>query len=146
MREVAFYRNEAGNVLALVGAAGKELTVDGQKYTLLVAGSTDAATEKHVPTLQKIDNVLEVEVGSVEHPSEEKHYIEWIALVTDKKVEIRYLKPGQKPKAVFDADDHGIVYAYCNLHGLWKEEFAVQHTADEEQYVCSPEFGGCRLV
>lgn len=147
MKEVAFYRNDAtGSVVVLAGAQGKELVLDGQKYDLLVADSVDAAKEKHVPALQKIDNVLEVEVGSVEHPMQDKHYIEWVALVTDDKVDIRYFKPGQKPKAVFDAGDHGVVYAYCNLHGLWKEEFAVQHAPEEEQYVCSPEFGGCRLI
>ena len=62
-----------------------------------------------------------VEVGSVTHPMEEKHYIEWIALVSDKSVDIRYLNPGEAPKAEFEGNS-GVVYAYCNLHGLWKTE------------------------
>ncbi|MDU3112267.1 MAG: desulfoferrodoxin family protein, partial [Megasphaera sp.] len=83
MKHVEFYRNDAdGKVLVVVGAqAPEEVIYAGQKLTHLVAGSVDAAQEKHVPCIQKIDNHLEVQVGSVIHPMEEKHYIEWIALV-----------------------------------------------------------------
>lgn len=111
--------------------------------THLVAGSVDAAQEKHVPCIQKIDNHLEVQVGSVIHPMEEKHYIEWIALVDDKGVDIRYLKPGEEPKAHFETGDNGEVYAYCNLHGLWKESFSVKEAPALDSAMCSPEFGGC---
>ena len=74
---------------------------------------------------------------------EEKHYIEWIALVDDNGVDIRYLKPGEEPKAEFETGDAGEVYAYCNLHGLWKESFAVKEAPTLDGATCSPEFGGC---
>lgn len=123
MKHVEFYRNETDNsVLAVVGAsAGQEVTVDGQKLVHLVADSVDAAKEKHVPAVQKKDGRLLVEVGSVTHPMEEKHYIEWIAFVSDGAVHIQYLQPGEAPKAEFEGTS-GVVYAYCNLHGLWKTE------------------------
>lgn len=111
--------------------------------THLVADTVDAAKEKHVPAIQKIDGHLEVHVGSVTHPMEEKHYIEWIALVDDNGVDIRYLKPGEEPKAEFETGDAGEVYAYCNLHGLWKESFAVKEAPPLDGATCSPEFGGC---
>ena len=145
MKHVEFYRNAAdGKVLVVVGAqAPEEVIYAGQKLTHLVAGSVDAAQEKHVPCIQKIDNHLEVQVGSVIHPMEEKHYIEWIALVDDKGVDIRYLKPGEEPKAHFETGDNGEVYAYCNLHGLWKETFSVKEAPALDSAMCSPEFGGC---
>lgn len=123
MKHVEFYRNEKDNpILAVVGVqAEQEVVVDGQKLVRLVADSVDAAKEKHVPAVRKEDGRLLVEVGSVTHPMEEKHYIEWIALVSDKSVDIRYLNPGEAPKAEFEGNS-GVVYAYCNLHGLWKTE------------------------
>ncbi|MBM6731950.1 desulfoferrodoxin family protein [Megasphaera stantonii] len=123
MKHVEFYRNEKDNsILAVVGVqAEQEIVVDGQKLVRLVADSVDAAKEKHVPAVRKEDGRLVVEVGSVTHPMEEKHYIEWIALVSDKSVDIRYLNPGEAPKAEFEGNS-GVVYAYCNLHGLWKTE------------------------
>lgn len=68
-------------------------------------------------------DTIEVTVGSVEHPMLEEHYIEWIALATDDKLEVKFLKPGDAPKAVFAAVDSGVVYESCNLHGIWKAEF-----------------------
>lgn len=123
MKHVEFYRNEKDNsILAVVGVqAEQEVVVDGRKLVRLVADSVDAAKEKHVPAVRKEDGRLLVEVGSVTHPMEEKHYIEWIALVSDKSVDIRYLNPGEAPKAEFEGNS-GVVYAYCNLHGLWKTE------------------------
>ena len=123
MKHVEFYRNEKDNsILAVVGVqAEQEIVVDGQKLVRLVADSVDAAKEKHVPAVRKEDGRLLVEVGSVTHPMEEKHYIEWIALVSDKSIDIRYLNPGEAPKAEFEGNS-GVVYAYCNLHGLWKTE------------------------
>lgn len=123
MKHVEFYRNEKDNsILAVVGVqAEQEIVVDAQKLVRLVADSVDAAKEKHVPAVRKEDGRLVVEVGSVTHPMEEKHYIEWIALVSDKSVDIRYLNPGEAPKAEFEGNS-GVVYAYCNLHGLWKTE------------------------
>ena len=88
----------------------------------LIPGTTDAAVEKHVPVVTEKGNLVEVAVGSVTHPMEDKHFIEWIALETEKSVQIINLKPGQEPKAVFaltEGDKVVRAYAYCNLHGLW---------------------------
>ena len=124
MKHVEFYRNNIdGKVLVLTGGQAPESVIyDGQELTHLVAGSVDAAQEKHVPAFQKIDGHLEVHVGSVTHPMEDKHYIEWIALECDGKLTFKYLKPGEAPKADFHVVDKGTVYAYCNLHGLWKAD------------------------
>ena len=86
----------------------------------LTANTTDGAYEKHVPFISQIGNIVTVRVGSVEHPSLPAHYIEWILLETEQGFQIRYLKPGMKPEAVFSVNE-GIkaVYKYCNLHGLW---------------------------
>ena len=112
MKHVEFYRNEKDNsILAVVGVqAEQEIVVDGQKLVRLVADSVDAAKEKHVPAVRKEDGRLVVEVGSVTHPMEEKHYIEWIALVSDASVDIRYLNTGEAPKAEFEGTS-GVVYA-----------------------------------
>lgn len=109
MKHVEFYRNDKdGSVLVSVGTQVPEkLIYAGQELTHLVADTVDAAKEKHVPAIQKIDGHLEVHVGSVTHPMEEKHYIEWIALVDDNGVDIRYLKPGEEPKAEFETGDAG---------------------------------------
>ncbi|MGI6755843.1 MAG: desulfoferrodoxin family protein [Atopobiaceae bacterium] len=90
----------------------------------LKAGSTDAAQEKHVPALSLDGHKLTVTVGSVEHPMTEEHYIEWIAVVADDRLNVRYLKPGDKPtiSQCINGAANVSVYAYCNLHGLWKAD------------------------
>ena len=90
----------------------------------LVAGSTDAATEKHVPVAVREGADVKVTVGSVEHPMLEEHSIQWIALAQGDRVEIHHLHPGEKPETVFAsvAEGPATVYEYCNLHGLWKCE------------------------
>ena len=95
----------------------------GQPMQLLTANTTDGAREKHVPVVTREGNTVSVNVGSVDHPMISEHYIEWIALQTEKGFRIVYLEPGQAPKADFLADEQvKAVYAYCNLHGLWKTE------------------------
>lgn len=89
-------------------------------YELLVANETDGAIEKHVPVYSINDNRIYVQVGEIEHPMDDNHYIMWIALVHDDKVNMVYLKPNEKPEALFDYKNNTIIYAYCNLHGLWK--------------------------
>jgi len=124
MSIVDFYRCErCGNIVALIKKGGGTLTCCGQAMTKLEANSTDAATEKHVPVVTKENGKIHVVVGSTLHPMLQEHYIEWIALVADDKVEFKYLKPGEEPKASFSEAKSGTVYAYCNLHGLWKTEF-----------------------
>lgn len=124
MADVTFYRCElCGNMVALIKKGGGTLVCCGQNMTKLVANSTDAATEKHVPVIAKENGKIKVAVGSAPHPMLPEHHIEWIALVDGEKVELKYLKPGDEPKAEFDEVPSGTVYAYCNLHGLWKAEF-----------------------
>lgn len=88
--------------------------------TELIANTTDAAGEKHVPVISISGDEVKVEVGSVEHPSLEAHYIEFIVLVTEGGMQMKWLKPGMKPEAVFKVTDKVVAaYEYCNLHGLW---------------------------
>ena len=95
----------------------------GQPMTEIVPGSTDAALEKHVPVYKVEGNKVFVTVGSVEHPMLPEHYIEWISLQTKAGNQRKPLQPGQAPKACFslcEGDEVEAVYAYCNLHSLWK--------------------------
>lgn len=124
MPNVDFFRCErCGNIVALIKKGGGVLSCCGQAMTKLVANSTDAAKEKHVPVVTKEGGKLKVAVGATLHPMTEEHYIEWIALVSGSRLEFAYLKPGEVPKAEFAGAESGTVYAYCNLHGLWKADF-----------------------
>ena len=89
--------------------------------TLLVENTVDAAKEKHVPVIEKIDGGYKVSVGSVPHPMEEKHYIEWVELIAGSTAYRQFLEPGGAPEAIFKIDaDQVSAREYCNLHGLWK--------------------------
>ncbi len=89
--------------------------------TELTANTTDGAHEKHVPVIEINGDEVKVAVGSVEHPSLEAHYIEFIVLVTETGMQMKWLKPGMKPEAVFKTDEKVVAaFEYCNLHGLWK--------------------------
>ncbi|MCI7309352.1 MAG: desulfoferrodoxin [Prevotella sp.] len=107
----------------MVNAAGGTLSCCGQPMQLLKENSVDAATEKHVPVVEKIEGGYRVTVGEVEHPMTEEHSIEWIELITETEVLRKHLKPTDKPVAVFKTDATE-VYAreYCNLHGLWRSK------------------------
>ena len=97
----------------------KTLTVGEE----LIANTVDAAQEKHVPVITINGDEVKVEVGSVEHPSLPAHYIEFIVLVTETGMQMKWLKPGMKPEAVFKVMDKPVAaYEYCNLHGLWMVE------------------------
>lgn len=121
-----FFRcDHCGNFVGVINDAGVPMMCCGQKMTEVVAGTTDAAVEKHVPVVTVDGNIVKAVVGSVEHPMIEEHYIEWIALETEKGVQRKTLKAGDAPEAEFalTADDKVVAaYAYCNLHGLWKSE------------------------
>ncbi len=83
----------------------------------------DAAFEKHVPVIEQNGDAVTVKVGSVEHPSMPEHYIEWIVLVTESGIQMKWLKPGMKPEAIFKVNEKVVAaYEYCNLHGLWKAD------------------------
>lgn len=102
MEKELFYRCEkCGNLVAMIHVGGGQKICCGQPMTLLVANSVDASKEKHVPVYEKVNGRLDVTVGAVPHPMLPEHHIEWIALVTDSKFELIYLKPGSEPKAEF---------------------------------------------
>lgn len=94
------------------------ITCCGEKMTLVRPNSVDAAFEKHVPTYEVSDEKI---IVTVNHVMEEEHYIEWIAFVSDKKEEYIYLKPNMEAKVEFKKEK-GIIYSYCNKHGLWAKE------------------------
>lgn len=112
-----------GNIIVKVKDSKVPVFCCGEKMKELVPGSTDAATEKHVPVVTVSGNKVNVVVGSVEHPMLDVHYIEWIILETTKGFHKYDLKPGEKPSAEFvlaEGEEVVCAYEYCNLHGLWK--------------------------
>ena len=110
-----------GNIVEVVHGGIGELVCCGQPMELLDEKTADATTEKHVPVIEKIDGGYKVTVGSTLHPMEEKHYIEWIELLTDGKAYRQFLNPGDAPEAEFGVQaDSVTAREYCNVHGLWK--------------------------
>jgi superoxide reductase len=110
-----------GNIVEMLHTGVGELVCCGQPMKLFVENTVDAAKEKHVPVVEKINGGYKVKVGSIPHPMEEKHYIEWIELVAGDKAYRQFLSPGDKPEAAFMIDaDQVTAREYCNLHGLWK--------------------------
>lgn len=116
------YRSkECGIMTEVLTPADGALECCGKPMELVTENTVDAAKEKHVPVIEKIDGGYRVKVGAVEHPMLENHYIEWIELVEENKIQRKYLKPGEKPEAVFLTDSENVsAREYCNLHGLWK--------------------------
>ena len=116
MAGVKFYKcAHCGNVVAVL--------VDGG-VTPVQAGTTDGAHEKHVPAVEREGDELRVRVGSVEHPMLPEHYIQFIAVACEKRLQVAHLKPGEAPEAVFHvpAGAAVTVYELCNIHGLWSAE------------------------
>jgi superoxide reductase len=110
-----------GNIVGVMHAGPGELVCCGQPMVCLKENSVDAAVEKHVPVIEKTEGGVKVKVGSVAHPMQEDHYIEWIEIVADGKSYRQFLKPGDAPEAVFLVDAANITAKeYCNLHGYWK--------------------------
>jgi len=110
-----------GNMVEVIHQGEGELVCCGQPMNLLTENSVDAAQEKHVPVVEKIDGGFKVTVGSVPHPMEEKHFIEWIELIADGKAYRQFLNPGDAPEAVFSIEaSESTAREHCNLHGLWK--------------------------
>jgi superoxide reductase len=110
-----------GNIVDVLHAGGGELVCCGQPMKLFVENTVDAAKEKHVPVIEKTANGFKVKVGSVTHPMEEKHYIEWVELIVGDQVYRQFLSPGQAPEAEFCVKaDQAVAREYCNMHGLWK--------------------------
>ena len=125
MSKVVFYRCEkCGNLVAVVEKGTCIPQCCGEPMSELVPGSVDAATEKHVPVVVREGGKIKARVGEVSHPMLDAHYIQWIALAANDRVDIRYLHPGDAPETEFACDgaQNVTVYEYCNLHGLWKAE------------------------
>ena len=113
--------NVCGNIVEVLHAGKGELVCCGQPMELLQEKTTDAGLEKHVPVIEATDSGIKVKVGDVPHPMEEKHYIEWIEVITNGDGCRKFLKPGDKPEVKFEIRPQKIATReYCSLHGLWK--------------------------
>ncbi len=112
-----------GNIVEVLHEGAGTLVCCGQDMTLITENTVDAAKEKHVPDVSKSGNGILAKIGSVAHPMEEKHYIEWIQVIAaDGTSNRKFLKPGQAPEAEFCCvDEKATVREYCNIHGLWKK-------------------------
>ncbi|RKX63010.1 MAG: desulfoferrodoxin [Thermodesulfobacteriota bacterium] len=121
-KRLQIYKCEVcGNIVEVLHEGKGELVCCGQPMKLYEENTVDAAKEKHVPVIEKIEGGFKVKVGSVTHPMEEKHYIEWIEVIVDGKAYRQFLKPGEIPEAVFNIEAEKIIAReYCNLHGLWR--------------------------
>ena len=125
MKNTKFYIcPHCGNIVEKVHDGGPKPFCCGQRMNELVPNTVEASGEKHIPAVTVHDDVVEVNVGSVDHPMVDVHWIEWVQLVTDRGSYRKWLNPGQAPNVKFHLDGEKPleVYAYCNLHGLWKTE------------------------
>lgn len=110
-----------GNIVEVLHTGKGQLVCCGQPMALEVENTVDASKEKHVPVIEKDGGQITVKIGSVAHPMDEKHYIEWVEVIADGQIHRQFLSPGSKPEAVFSLDAGNLVArAYCNLHGNWK--------------------------
>ncbi len=110
-----------GNIIEVLHAGKGNLVCCEKPMNLLVENTVDAAKEKHVPLIEKVDAGVKVKVGEVAHPMEEKHWIEWVEIIADGKTYRQYLNPGEVPEAIFNVTaDQITAREYCNIHGLWK--------------------------
>jgi superoxide reductase len=116
------YKCEAcGNIVEVIHGGAGELVCCGEPMKKMVENTVDAAKEKHVPVIEKVEGGVKVKVGDVAHPMEEKHFIEWIEIIAGGKADRQFLNPGEAPEAVFKTDAQNVsAREYCNLHGLWK--------------------------
>lgn len=123
--EMKFYRcARCGQIVAIVKGTGAPLVCCGEPMKEIIPGTADAAVEKHVPVYEVSGNKVKVKVGEVAHPMLPEHYIEWVSLKTKLGNQRKALKPGDEPCVCFsicDGDEVQEVYAYCNLHSLWKK-------------------------
>jgi superoxide reductase len=110
-----------GNIVEMLHAGKGELICCGKPMVLQKENTVDASKEKHVPVAEKIAGGFKVKVGSVPHPMEEKHYIEWVEIIANGKLCRKWLQPGEAPEADFVTDAAAVTAReYCNIHGLWK--------------------------
>lgn len=122
--DLKFYRcGHCGNIVTKIEDKRVPVVCCGEKMAELVPNTTDAAQEKHVPVVERLEHAVCVCVGSVSHPMTKEHNISFIAVTTNNGFRIQYLTPDDAPEALFalaDGEEVGDVFAYCNLHGLWK--------------------------
>jgi superoxide reductase len=110
-----------GNIVEVLHGGAGELVCCGQPMEKLVAKTADAGKEKHVPVIEKLADGFKVKIGSIPHPMEEKHYIEWIELLADEIAYRKFLKPGVAPEAIFNVKATTVsAREHCNIHGLWE--------------------------
>ena len=125
MKKAKFYIcRTCGNLVGVIHASGVPMMCCGKPMEALEPNTVEASGEKHLPVVAVEDGAVNVMIGSVAHPMEDVHYIEWVYLQTENGGQRIALKPGQEPKVKFlIGDDKPVaVYAYCNLHGLWMTE------------------------
>lgn len=123
MERLNVYKCElCGNIVEVLNAGGGELVCCGKPMSLLEEKTADSATEKHVPVIEGTDDGVRVVVGSVPHPMEDAHFIQWIEVINGDWVNRKFLKPGEKPEAEFfvKKSDSLVAREYCNVHGHWK--------------------------
>jgi len=115
--------NICGNIVLVLHAGVGELVCCGQPMELLTEKTTDVGLEKHVPVIEKAGDKVNVKVGSVPHPMEQNHYIEWIEIIAGERVYRKFLNPGDKPEAEFEITANKLrAREYCTVHGLWKSK------------------------
>jgi len=121
-KRLEVYKCEScGNIVEVVHSGAGELVCCGQPMTRLAPKTADATTEKHVPVVEKTADGVKVTVGTVPHPMEEKHFIEWIQIIANGKAYRQFLNPGEAPEATFAVTAQDVVAReHCNVHGLWK--------------------------
>ena len=117
-----FMCKHCGNFVKMIKNSGVSMICCGEEMVELIPNTSDGAHDKHVPVVSVSEGKVSAKIGSVEHPMVDAHYIEWIYLETEKGGQMKMLKPGDKPEALFTVEDDKpiSVYAYCNLHGLWQ--------------------------
>jgi superoxide reductase len=124
VKQLEVYKcNICGNIVEILFAGGGTLVCCGQPMELMKEKAKDQGFEKHVPVIEKTKTGVKVKVGSVPHPMEAAHYIQWIELIADGAVHRKFLKPGEKPEAEFcicTQPKKMSAREYCNVHGLWK--------------------------
>ncbi len=112
---------KCGNIVEVLHGGKGELVCCGQPMKLYEENTVDAAREKHVPVVEKITDGVKVKVGDVAHPMEEKHFIEWVEIISDGKAYRQFLSPGEAPEAIFKMEAGQVTAReYCSIHGLWK--------------------------
>lgn len=120
-KKLQVYKCEiCGNIVEVLDAGAGQLVCCGQPMTLMEEKTEDVGQEKHVPVVEKVEGGVRVKVGSVPHPMEENHFIEWIEVEANGQVYRAFLKPGDEPVAEFPVEQVERVREYCNVHGLWK--------------------------